>query len=336
MPITLSPPKSRLFWIVLPATLVLILLLGIVTSGADGAGRAGGGADAPADDQYVDLATVAPTPPPVRGPDASTGSYTVDCGRNEQGHRNADNFVISPGVVNGAHHTHDYVGNLSTQALSTHQSLDAAGTTCAGGDRSTYYWPVLRRLDRDGTDAHTAGGGLHGNTGEILTASSVQVEFRGNPAGAVVGMPRFLRLVTGDPVAATTPSADVRAQWGCSGYPDRFTTKYVRCPRGSGPTRTLDFPSCWNGLAIDSPGHRAHVQFPAADGTCPRATFPVPQLRITLTYALPEGTPYAVDSFPEQLRNPVTDHAMFVNLMTPARMADLVRCVNEDRRCRAA
>ncbi|MFJ3906279.1 DUF1996 domain-containing protein [Streptomyces sp. NPDC090025] len=333
MPITLSPPRSRLFWIALPLVLGLTLLLGIAALSADGAAHA---TDAPADDQYVDIATVTPVRPPVRGPGGGTGTYTVDCGRNERGHRNADNFVISPGLVNGAHHTHDYVGNLSTNALSTDRSLDAAATTCAGGDRSTYYWPVLRRLDRAGTDAHTAGGGAHGNSGEILTASSVRVEFRGNAAGAVVAMPRFLRLVTGDPVAATVPSADVRAQWGCSGYPERFTTKYARCPQGSGPTRTLDFPSCWNGLTTDSPGHRAHVRFPAADGSCPPATFPVPQLRITLAYELPNGTPFAVDSFPEQLRNPVTDHAMFVNLMTRDRMTELVRCVNEGRRCGAA
>ncbi|MFD8013575.1 DUF1996 domain-containing protein [Streptomyces sp. NPDC059762] len=309
------------------------MCLGGARFGAAGPGRP---AAAPAGHQYVDLAQVARSTAPVGGPDASTGSYTVDCGRNEDGHRNADNVVVSPGIVNGAHHTHDYVGNLSTDALSTDETLAAADTTCAGGDRSTYFWPVLRRLDRTGADAHEPGGGAHGNSGEILTASSVRVEFRGNPASSVVAMPRFLRLVTGDPVAATTASTDARAQWGCSGHPDRFSTRYVRCPPGSGPTRTLDFPSCWDGLATDSPGHRAHVRFPTADGTCPRATFPVPQLRVTLTYDLPDGVPFAVDSFPEQLRDPLTDHAMFVNVMTADRMAELVRCVNRDRRCTAA
>ncbi|MGW2180230.1 DUF1996 domain-containing protein [Streptomyces sp. NPDC001732] len=323
-------PKSLLLLAILPAALGLTLLLGVVTSGADGVTPAQG---VPADEQYVDIAGVPRAPVPVAGPDAATGTVTVDCGRNESGHYNADNVVISPGVVNGAHHTHDYVGNLSTNAFSTNGSLAVADTTCAGGDRSTYYWPVLRRLDRTGTDVDRAGGGLHGNTGEIVKPSSVRVEFRGNPVSSVVAMPRFLRSVMGDPVAATTSSVNVRAQWGCSGYPERFTTKYVLCPEGSGPTRTLDFPSCWNGLATDSPDHRAHIQFPAPDGTCPRATFPVPQLRVTLAYDLPDGTPFAVDSFPEQLRDPSTDHAMFVNVMTEDRMAELVRCINEDRQC---
>ncbi|MFG3527274.1 DUF1996 domain-containing protein [Streptomyces sp. NPDC047917] len=331
MRIKLPFSHSRLLWGILPLTLGLVVFLGVMTLGADGAARV---SNAPADSKYVDIGTVAPTQRAAAGPDASTGSYTVDCGRNEQGHYNMDNVVTSPGVVNGAHHTHDYVGNLSTNALSTDRTLAAAETTCAGGDRSTYYWPVLRRLDRTG-EAHKAGVGAHGNTGEAVTASSVRVEFRGNPVSSVVGMPRFLRLMTGDPVAATTDSMNVRAQWGCSGYPDRFTRNYARCPQGSGPTRTLDFPSCWNGLATDSPDHRAHTPFPAADGACPRATFPVPQLRVTLTYELPEGTPFAVDSFPEQLRDPITDHAMFVNVMTGDRMAELVRCINEDRQCKA-
>ncbi|MEV8455322.1 DUF1996 domain-containing protein [Streptomyces sp. NPDC052095] len=325
MRIKLSLSNSLVLWGVLSVALGLIVFLGATTSGADRAATVPG---APADDQYVDLGTVPPVRAVAAGPDASTGTYTVECGRNEQGHHNMDNMVISPGVVNGAHHTHDYVGNLSTDALSTDRSLAAAETTCAGGDRSTYYWPVLRRLDR-------AGRGAHGNTGRIVTASSVRVEFLGSPVSSVVAMPRFLRLITGDPVAATTDSTNARAQWGCSGYPDRFTRKYVRCPRGSGPTRTLDYPSCWNGLTPDSPDHRTHARFPAADGTCPRATFPVPHLRVTLAYELPEGTPFAVDSFPEQLRDPITDHAMFVNVMPEKLMAELVRCVNEDRRCAA-
>ncbi|MGW3645432.1 DUF1996 domain-containing protein [Streptomyces sp. NPDC000878] len=289
----------------------------------------------PSADRYVDIEAVPATAVPADGPDASEGSFTEDCGRNENGHRNADNLVISPGLTGGAHHVHDYVGNVVTDALSTNEGLAAASTTCAGGDRSTYYWPVLRRLDRTGDDAHAVGGGIDGNTGEILLASSVRVEFRGSPTSKVVAMPRFLRMVTGDPVAATVNEPGrVHAQWGCSGYAERFTVQYTLCPEGSGPTRTLDFPSCWDGLSTDSADHRSHVVFPAANGVCPRATFAVPQLRITLTYDVPHDVRYAVDSFPEQKRDPVTDHGLFVNVMTDRRMEQLVSCVNEGRHCR--
>ncbi|WP_427917235.1 DUF1996 domain-containing protein [Streptomyces sp. cg40] len=292
--------------------------------------------DAPAADRYVDIASVPRQVLPATGPDAATGTYTEDCGRNRNGHRNADNLVSSPGVTGSAHHIHDYVGNLSTDAMSSNAELAGAGTTCVGGDRSTYYWPVLRRLDRTGADAHSVGGGLDDNMGQILTPASVVIEYRGNPVSKVVAMPRFLRLITGDAVALYTGSANVHAQWGCSGYQDRFSTKYTLCPEGSGPTRTLDFPSCWDGLSLDSPDHRAQAVFPAGDGVCPHATFAVPQLRVTLTYLVPPGVRYAVDSFPEEKRDPSTDHGMFINVMTDRQMAALVACLNDGRHCRAA
>src|SRR3954453_11128893 len=94
---------------------------------------------------FVDILKVQPNqfdPRPVYG--ASTGTFTVDCGRNENGHFNPDNFIAQPGVRNGAQHLHDYVGNLSTNADSNNKSLVKAGTTCRNGDKSAYFWPVVR------------------------------------------------------------------------------------------------------------------------------------------------------------------------------------------------
>ncbi|MGI6876448.1 DUF1996 domain-containing protein [Amycolatopsis sp. 3B14] len=98
---------------------------------------------------FVDITTVAPNVTEVRpNRRASTGTFTVDCGRNENGHYNPDNFIAQPGVRNGAQHLHDYVGNLSTNADSTNESLLRAGTTCRNGDKSAYFWPVVR-IDRE-------------------------------------------------------------------------------------------------------------------------------------------------------------------------------------------
>ncbi|MEU9605579.1 DUF1996 domain-containing protein [Streptomyces sp. NPDC048057] len=315
---------------------MLALAVGVLVA-AIVANRPAGADDAPPDSAYVSLADV-PAPPaaPPPGPDASTGTYAVECGRNERGHYNTDNVVTSPGLVGGAHHTHDYVGNTTTNALSTDASLAAAPTTCRGGDRSAYFWPVLRRLDRAGSDAKAHGGGKHGNTGEIVVPSAVRIVYHGSPVSEVVPQPAGLRTITGDPVAATTTDEHVRAQWGCSNAPGRTTTKYPRCPSGSGLTRTFTFPNCWNGLQSDSDGHRAHIIFPAGNGACPTGTFPVPQLRITLTYDLPDGVAFAVDSFPEQRRDPMTDHAMSVNAMTDRQRAEVADCLNEGRTCRAA
>lgn len=269
--------------------------------------------------------------PHESGPDASTGTYTEDCGHNEQGHRNADNVVISPGNTGGAHHVHDYVGNLSTDALSTDASLAAAGTSCAGGDLSSYYWPVLRRTDRTGGGAgHDE---EHGPLGEILTPEGVTIRYLGNRWAKVVAMPRYLRLLEGDPTAATDGGADARARWGCTGYPDRTTDRYPLCPASNLLTRTLDFPSCWDGRSIDSGDHRSHVLHPTAAGICPHDTFPIPHLQITVAYRPPPPGAFALDAFPEQHHSPRTDHAVFIGLMSEGRATAVAACLNDARDC---
>jgi hypothetical protein len=290
----------------------------------------------PSAEDFVDIQSVRPNVQRVRnGRGASRGSFTSRCGRNENGHFNSDNFIVAPGVSNGAHHTHDYVGNLSTDGFSTDESLAAAGTTCARGDRSTYFWPVLRVRDGEDTSAQAAQSAADGNVGRIVTPSSVSLRFQGNPRSRVTAMPRFLRIITGDAKAATNGTANARAQWTCSGFTDRvLTDKYPLCPEGSRVTRILDFPSCWDGQNVDSANHRTHVVFPDRAGACPSGTRAVPQLRMTLTYDVPDqAQAFALDSFPEQLHAPVTDHADFENVMPDRLMRLAVDCINRGRNC---
>jgi hypothetical protein len=135
-------------------------VLGLTALGALAvAVSSGGEVDALADgadrSQFVDITKVTPnvrTPRPEKG--ATTGTFTVDCGRNENRHFNPDNFIAQPGVRNGAKHLHDYVGNLSTNADSTDRSLEQAGTTCKNGDKSAYFWPVVR-IDEEKDEAKT-------------------------------------------------------------------------------------------------------------------------------------------------------------------------------------
>lgn len=102
-------------------------------------------------------------------PGAATGTWTSHCGRDDNGrHRNADNVVLQPGKVGGAHHTHEYVGNMSTNALSTGTSLAAASTKCDRDDLSTYFWPAVRLVNERGPDAAAVGGGRDGNHGQVV------------------------------------------------------------------------------------------------------------------------------------------------------------------------
>ncbi|GLY53260.1 hypothetical protein Lesp01_69160 [Lentzea sp. NBRC 102530] len=278
----------------------------------------------PAAEQYVSELDQVITEP-------KTASVVIKCGANEERHLNADNPVVSPGIPFGAHHTHEYVGNRSADAMSTDASLAASTTTCENDDLSTYYWPVLRLTDGAGHDAHADGGGLHGNTGEVLAPRSVEIRYDGSATSDVLPMPRFLRLITGDPAAFTNDyGPNTRARWGCSDQPGRYTTKYPLC--GSATTlRTYDFGSCWDGNNRDSASHRTHVVFPLPSGNCPAKTFPIPRLHITVGYDIPAGRPFAIDSFQEELRDPATDHGMAINAMPEARMAELVGYLNRSR-----
>ncbi|WP_432587383.1 DUF1996 domain-containing protein [Streptomyces sp. HD1123-B1] len=285
---------------------------------------------------FVDIRQVRPNvSKPAQKADASQGTFTSRCGRNENKHFNPDNVIVAPGVSNGAHHMHDYVGNLATDAFSSDQELAGAGTTCTNGDRSTHYWPVLRL--RDGSnekDVNADGGGKDGNVGRILQPASVKLTFRGSPVTKVTAMPKFLRIITGDAKSFTNGTANANASWSCTGFENRqLKDKYPLCPSGSNVVRTFNFQSCWDGKNTDSANHRAHVAFAQADGSCPQGFRAVPQLVQRITYKVQPGSTFAVDSFPEQLHKPVTDHGDFINVMSSRLMAKAVRCINNGSKC---
>jgi hypothetical protein len=283
---------------------------------------------------YIDIRNVTTTvTPPKTQRGGSRGTFAVQCGVDANQHHNPDNYIVAPGVKDGAHHTHDYVGNLTTDADSTDQSLAAGGTTCNFGDKSAYVWPSLRKLGVTGPDSGALGGGAEGNVGQILVPQSAQIQFRGNAFNKVVAMPEFLRMITGDAKPLTNGPANVKAQWTCAGQTNKITQKYPLCPNGRGVTRIEDFPSCWDGTNLDSANHRTHVVFPLVDGRCPQNTKAIPQLRITLTYNVPAGRSFAVDSFPEQLHDPSSDHSDFENLIPVNVMNGAVSCINGSRNC---
>ncbi|WP_226029218.1 DUF1996 domain-containing protein, partial [Streptomyces hyderabadensis] len=306
-------------------------------------GQAGNG---PVAADYADIESVQPNV--VRAPrqkKASTGSFATSCGVNAEGLFNSDNLIAAPGVGNGAHHFHDYVGNQANDAFASDDDLAAADTSCADqGDKSSYYWPVLRL--QNGTaeqDAQSPGGGIEGNAGEIVTPAEVTLTFEGNERGRVTEMPRLLRIITGDAKAFVNGDTNANASWSCTGFEDRqLKDKYPLCPSGSDVVRTFTFQSCWDGRNIDSANHRTHMAFAAADGSCPEGFRAVPRLVQRVVYdvaapSLEDGgrtVPlFAVDSFPEQLHKPVTDHSDFINVFDEDLMREMVECINSGREC---
>ncbi|MFJ3434059.1 DUF1996 domain-containing protein [Streptomyces cyaneofuscatus] len=303
-----------------------------------GQGQGGQGGNGPEPSDFVDIQSVQPNvqrPRQRRG--ASRGTFTTDCGRNENGKFNPDNVIVAPGVSNGAHHMHDYIGNQANDAFASDDDLANGATTCRNqGDRSTYYWPVLRLQNgQDEADVNADGGGKDQNVGEIQTPSQVTLKFVGSPVSRVTAMPRFLRIITGDAKAFTNGDANANASWSCTGFEDRqLKDKYPICPEGSQVVRTFAFQNCWDGQNTDSANHRTHVAFAQSNGRCPNGFRAVPQLVQRIVYDVPPGPGFAVDSFPEQLHKPITDHGDFINVFDQQLMKKMVRCINDGRRCR--
>ncbi|GAA4552504.1 DUF1996 domain-containing protein [Streptomyces collinus] len=319
-------------------------------NGQDQGGNGGQADNGPVADDFINIQDVQPNSRNLpnglaaNGDGGSTGTFTTNCGTNENENRNSDNVIVAPGVSNGAQHQHDYVGNQSNNAFASDEDLANAQTTCQNqGDKSSYFWPVLRIQDgSDDIDAGQPGGGQDGNVGKIVEPAEAQLKFVGNRTSDVVAMPKALRIITGDAKAFTNGLNNANTSWSCTGFEDRqVTDKYPLCPEGSSVVRTSNFQSCWDGQNIDSANHRTHVDFVEADGSCSNGFQAIPQLQVRLVYdvqapQINDGqvqNAFAVDSFPEQLHKAITDHNDFINFFDENVMNEMVQCINNGEDC---
>ncbi|WP_405879333.1 DUF1996 domain-containing protein [Streptomyces sp. NBC_01136] len=308
-------------------------------------GQAGNG---PVAADFVDITKVAPNvlAKPQKSGNASTGVFITRCGVNANKNHNSDNVIVAPGVTDGAHHVHDYVGNQKVNAFSSNNTFLQGGTSCQNkNDLSAYYWPVVRVQDgQQEVDQNALGGGKEGNVGKILTPVQAQIKYVGSPASKVVAMPQFLRIITGDAKTTTNGLANANAHWSCTGFENKvqLTTQYPICPQGSNVVRTFAFQSCWDGQNIDSANHRTHVAFPdPASGVCGNGFKAIPQLTMRLVYkitppVLQNGVvknAFAVDGFPEQLHKSATDHDDFISVTTGGLANKIANCINTGQRC---
>ncbi|MFD4954656.1 DUF1996 domain-containing protein [Streptomyces sp. NPDC058451] len=308
-------------------------------------GQAGNG---PVAADFVDITTVQPNVPakPRKSRNASNGTFTTRCGVNANGNHNTDNVIVAPGVANGAHHLHDYVGNQKIDAFASNDTFLQSATSCQNkNDLSAYYWPVIRVQDgSQDFDQDADGGGKEGNVGRILKPLQAEIKYVGSPTGKVVAMPQFLRIITGDAKTTTNGLANANAHWSCTGFENKvqLTEQYPICPEGSKMVRTFAFQSCWDGQNTDSANHRTHIAFADQRGNCPSGFKAIPKLTMRLVYDVPRPSiengavknAYAVDGFPEQLHKAATDHDDFINITTGGLANKIANCVNSGRNCK--
>ena len=216
------------------------------------------------------------TPRPVPAGNVRVPEFNATCAYS---HSKPDDPIVFPAMP-GASHMHSFLGNTSTNAGTTTQTLLAnAGTTCRPSpDLSAYWIPTLYQNDRaiEPKDVVVY-------YGSRLTDPSVTVPF-----------PQGFRMIAGDARLQTpTPAGSVNAFYcaGPGGEIGRSTDgNWPVCAPTAVLMFHLVFQDCWDGRNLDSPTHKAHVSY-SYDGTC-RGDYPVaiPNLSFLISYPA-SGTP---------------------------------------------
>jgi hypothetical protein len=256
--------------------------------------------------EHPELVPTTVAPAPVDD-DGWRGIFRINC---DFAHASYDDPVVHPGAT-GADHLHRFYGNKATDAHTTWSSLYASpDSSCQGNtvNASAYWIPALlapsydehtdeRLLDANGEPAWEVVPAVVGNDDE---AHEVFYYSAGvDDLASIQNLPSGLRMIAGE--AASTPDSPVGdtaiARWHCQSWDSsdgenpRFSATIPECVEPDRLRMDLFFPSCWDGVNLDSDDHRSHMAYPVSeggpDGThCPDS-HPVPVLRPSYHYAWP-------------------------------------------------
>jgi hypothetical protein len=303
-----AAPGHRPGWRALALTGALVVAAAataVMVTGDPGDPGSPGGGSAPA----VAGRTVSARPPGL-GPQGRRAQFRVEC---DYSHSAPDDPIVYPGEP-GASHLHDFFGATSVDAHSSASDLLGGETTCQQKDDTAAYWaPALFDHDTkvDPTDA----------------VAYYRPAFNTDPT-TVEPFPPGLMMIAGNHLA-TPPQPLTVVAWHCGTSPD-LSTEPPECPRSARLAVRVAFPSCWDGVNLDSEDHRRHMAY-AEDGRCP-AMHPVavPELVFEVHY------PIWGDGHDLVLASGATTsaHADFVNAWNQDKLDREVRtCLNKGRIC---
>ncbi|KAL1856421.1 hypothetical protein VTK73DRAFT_8287 [Phialemonium thermophilum] len=186
--------------------------------------------------------------------------------------------LVNPGVIPSPH-LHQVVGGNSfnvTMDPSVDISTTSTCTSCTPTEDFSNYWTgVLFFRARNGTfkRVNTMGNGLgfsQANGGQTVYYLS---------SGKVTAFKPGFRMTVGDPTFRT--AAQLNAKYRYMTYTclatdmtrSGATTNFPKGTCAAGIMVSIRFPTCWDGVNLDSPDHQSHIAYPAGAG-CP-ATHPV-------------------------------------------------------------
>lgn len=249
---------------------------------------------------------------------AGSGVFSItDC--RDAGVRRADP-IVAPGHPRGSH-LHQFVANVATRANSTYNEMISADTSCKlSADTSAYWVPAL--LDRRGRAVE-------------LRSANAYYRASATRAGTIVAFPQDLRIVAGAPNVRT--GTDKVVGWSCDDA-SPYRARVPNCEQRPGRyvKAHIVFPSCWDGVHLDSPDHRSHMAYP--DGArCPAShPVPVPRLSMHFTWNVENGRGHSLSS-DEMLgtRRGRSLHSDFWNTWNQEALEDLVEaCLDAGKSCK--
>lgn len=228
-------------------------------------------------------------------------------------HRAPDDPIVFPGKA-GASHDHSFVGNRTTNASSTYDSLRAGATSCRRqADTAAYWVPTLYK------------------DGNAVFPDGATVYYRRGTFAEVQGFPDNFRMIAGD-ATATSPQDRRITSWNCGvagGVAPSSTVPACPSARGSFLRLHIRFPNCWNGTSLDSADHKSHMAY-SMRASCP-STHPIAVPAIELIYRFRTlGSPsLGASTFSLASGGQFSAHGDFLNSWRPQALERLVDgCLN--------
>lgn len=212
---------------------------------------------------------------PISAAQAADAQANVDCNFS---HMKPDDAILMPDMP-GMAMSHDFVGNRSTDAFSTAESLLLhSGTTCDNAADSTGYWvPTMKLPD-----------------GEIVNPTYIKNYYQADNVEQypITGFPHGLQLLAGDHRGS---GPNPRVSFLCAngnGYTN--TADQICGLRSKGDAVQFNigimFPDCWDGKNLKAKGTKNAV-YSDSNGQCP-ADHPVKlaKVNMNIAYVLPQLT----------------------------------------------
>ncbi|KAF2267360.1 hypothetical protein CC78DRAFT_614296 [Lojkania enalia] len=202
--------------------------------------------------------------------------------------------LVNPGELQSPH-LHQIIGGNAFNA-----SMDpsvappdlATCTTCTFAEDFSNYWTaVLFFRARNGTFKRVP---IKGNVGFEQSQGGMTVYYTptiqmGKPREKITAFKKGFRMIVGNPTYRTETEAKRFRQltYTCLQNMNTRTGETLDFPKKPCPAgimANVRFPTCWDGVNLDSPDHMSHVAYPSSgtfesDGPCP-ASHPIkiPQL----------------------------------------------------------